>query len=112
MRLRLLEELTNAGRTDADEHLDELRTGDIEEGNVRFAGDGSREQRLPGSRRPDEQDALGDPAPEALVLPGAREEVDDLPQLGHRLVDAGDVREVRPHLLPVVDAGLRPSEGE
>src|SRR4029077_9024131 len=37
--LRLVEEVADARGADPDEHLDELRAGDAEEGDARFAGD-------------------------------------------------------------------------
>ena len=49
--LALLEEVAHARGADADEHLDEVGAGDREEGDVRLAGDGAREQRLAGARR-------------------------------------------------------------
>ena len=76
--LALLEEVADAGCADADEHFDEVRTGDGEEGDVGFAGDCAGEQGLAGSRRSDEQDALGDAAAEALELLRLAEELDDL----------------------------------
>src|ERR1700760_4811463 len=49
---------SNKSRTDADKHLDEVRTGDREEGYAGLAGDCSSQQSLTGSGRPDQQDAL------------------------------------------------------
>src|SRR5215471_874014 len=66
--LRLLKQVAYAGRPDADEHLDELGSGEKEEGDVRLAGDGPRQERLAGARRADQQNALGDAASETLVL--------------------------------------------
>ena len=91
--LALLEQVADAGCADADEHLDEVRTGDGEERNVGLAGDCAGQQGLAGSRRPDEQDALGDAAAEALELLRLAEELDDLLELFLGLVDAGDVLE-------------------
>ena len=48
--LALLEEVADARGADADEHLDEVRAADREEGDVGLAGDGAGEQRLAGSR--------------------------------------------------------------
>src|SRR5437764_620244 len=59
--LRLLEEVAHARGADADEHLDEIRSRDREERDARLTGDGTREQRLTGTRRAVEQDALRDP---------------------------------------------------
>ncbi len=91
--LGLLEEVADARRADADEHLDEVRAGDREERHARLAGDGTRQQRLAGARRAVEQDALGDARAEGLELLGVLEELLDLVELLHRLVDACDVAE-------------------
>ena len=91
--LALLEQVADARRADADEHLDEVRAADGEERNVRFAGDRAGQERLAGSRRPHQQDALRNAAAELLELLRLAQEVDDLLQLVLRLVDAGDVLE-------------------
>ncbi len=62
--LGLLEHIADAGGADADEHLDEVGTAEAEERHARLAGDGLGEQRLAGSRRADQQHALGDAAAE------------------------------------------------
>ena len=102
--LRLLEQVAHARCADADEHLDEVGTGDREERHARFARDRAREQRLTGTRRPVEQDALRDRRAERLELLRVLEELLDLLQLLDRLVDTGDVleadlRRVRRHAL-------------
>ena len=89
----LLEEVADAAGADADEHLDEVRAGDREEGDAGLAGDGAGEQRLTGAGRAVEQDALGDAGAERLELLRVLEEFLDLLQLLHRLVDPGDVAE-------------------
>src|SRR5690606_34255875 len=61
--LGLLEEVTDTGGADADEHLDEVGAGDGHEGNTGLAGHGPGEQRLAGAGRPVEQHALGDLGP-------------------------------------------------
>ena len=48
--LPLLEQVANAARADADEHLDEVGARDGEERHARLAGDRAREQRLAGAR--------------------------------------------------------------
>src|SRR6185436_11613390 len=82
-----------ARRADADEHLDEIRAADREERNVRFARDRARQQRLAGSRRAHQEDALGDAAAELLEFLRFLEELDDLLQLVLGFVDARDVLE-------------------
>ena len=91
--LRLLEEVANAARADADEHLDEVGARDREERHARLAGDGAGEQRLAGTGRPVEQHALRDPRAERLELLRVLEELLDLVQLLDGLVRAGHVLE-------------------
>src|SRR4030095_4649048 len=76
---------------DADEHLDELRATEAEERHFGLAGDRTREERLAGARRSDEQDSLGDAAAEHGVLPRVPQELDDLLQLLLGLVYTSDV---------------------
>src|SRR5205085_11153980 len=91
--LRLLEQVAYATGADPNEHLDEVRAGDREEGHAGLAGDGAGEQRLAGPGRAVEQHALGDPGAEGLELLRVLEELPDLLELLHRLVDPGDVAE-------------------
>src|SRR3546814_11738014 len=56
--LGLLEHVAHARRADTDEHLDEIRTRNGEEGNARLAGDRAGEQGLAGAGRTDEPRAL------------------------------------------------------
>ena len=91
--LGLLEHVADAGRADADEHLDEVGAAEAEERHARLAGDGLGQQRLAGARRADQQHALGNAAAEHLVLFGRLEELDDFAELVDGLVDAGDVFE-------------------
>ena len=56
--LRLLEHVAHARGADADEHLDEVGTGNGEERHLGFARDGARQQRLAGTRRAHHEHAL------------------------------------------------------
>ena len=91
--LGLLEQVTNPGGADADEHLDEVRAGDGEERHARLAGDRSGQQRLAGAGRAVQQDALGDLGAQRLIPRRVLQEVLDLVELLDRLVDACDVGE-------------------
>ncbi len=93
--LRLLEQVTDAGRADADEHLDEVGAGDRVERHARLTGNGPREQRLAGTGRAVQQDTLGDLRADGLELGRLLEELLDLAELLDRLVTAGDVGERR-----------------
>src|SRR5204863_5711492 len=88
-----LEQVADARRADADEHLDEVGARDGEERHAGLAGDRAREQRLTGARRPVEQHALGDARAERLELLGVLEELLDLLELLDGLVHAVDVLE-------------------
>ena len=91
--LGLLEQVAHPGGADADEHLDEVRTGDGEERHAGLTGDGAGQQRLAGAGRAVEQHALGDLGAERLVARRVLQEVLDLVELLDRLVDACDVGE-------------------
>src|SRR5690554_3850586 len=56
--LALFEHVAHPAGADTDEHLDEVRTGDREEGNIRLAGDGARQQGLTRARGADKKAAL------------------------------------------------------
>ena len=73
--LGLGEEITDPGRADAHDRLDELRRRDREERGVRLPRDGPCKQSLAGSRTPEQQHAVWDPAAEALVAVGSLQEV-------------------------------------
>ena len=78
---RLREELADARGAEAGEHLDERRGARGVEVRARLVRDGLREQRLPGSRRPVEQEPLRHLRAETLEPLRVAEEVDDLHQL-------------------------------
>src|SRR5581483_580119 len=91
--LTLLEQVTYPACAHAYEHLDEVRTRDREERNVRFAGHRSGQQGLAGSRRSDEQNALGNAAAELLELLRFAQKFDDLAQFFLGFIHAGHVLE-------------------
>ena len=91
--LGLLEQVAHAAGADADEHLDEVGTGDRVERHAGLAGDGAGEQGLAGSGRAVQQHALRDAGADGLELGGLLQEVLDLLQLFDGLVGAGDVVE-------------------
>ncbi len=110
--LGLFEQIADARGADADEHLDEVGTGDREERDAGLAGDRAGQQRLAGSRRPEQQHALGDARAERLELLRVLQELDDLAQLFFGFFDPGDVGEG--HLRPVftLEFRARSAEGE
>ena len=89
--LRLLEQVADAGRADADEHLDEVGARDREERDARLAGGRPREEGLTGAGRAVEEHTLRDAGPERLELLRVLEELLDLLKLLDRLVGARDV---------------------
>ena len=102
----LLEQVADTAGADADEHLHEVRTGDAEEPDAGLTGDGAGEQRLAGSGRADEQDALGDPRADLLEPLGHAQEVDHLGDLLLHAGVAGDVVERGRRFVGVVGLGL------
>src|SRR5437870_3910107 len=74
-RLGLLEQVADPGGADADEHLDEVRTRDREEGHARLTGNRPGEQRLAGAGRAEQEHALGDLGAHLLELRRALEEL-------------------------------------
>ena len=91
--LGLLEHVANAAGADADEHFDEVRTGNREERHVGFAGDRARDQRLAGAGGADQKHAARNPSAEPLIFAGIAQKLDDLLQILLGFVDAGDVLE-------------------
>src|SRR5207253_8063946 len=91
--LRLLEQVAHTRGADADKHLHEVGSRDTEERHARLTRDRAREQRLTGTGRPVEENALRDARAERLELLRVLEELLDLLQLLDRLVDAGHVLE-------------------
>ena len=91
--LALFEQVAHAAGADADKHLHEVRTGNGEERNVGFAGDGARQQSLARARRPDQQHALGNAPAELLEFLRVFQELDNFLQLFLGFVRAGDILE-------------------
>ena len=91
--LGLLEHVADTAGADADEHLDEVRTRDGEEGDVGLAGDGASQQGLAGAGRADQQHAARDTAAETLELLRITQELHDLLQVLLGLVDARHILE-------------------
>ena len=66
MLFRVVEHVAHARRADADEHFDEVGTGDREERDFCFAGNGTRQQGFTGTRRAHQQHAARDTAAQLL----------------------------------------------
>ena len=85
------EELPDASRPEAREHLDERRRALRVELRTRLVGGCACEQRLPCSRRAVQQHAFRHDCTELVKAFRIAEELNDLEQLRLRLVGAGDV---------------------
>ncbi len=110
--LGVLEHVAHAGRAHADEHLDEVGTGDGEERYLGFAGDRLGQQGLAGAGWADEQQAAWNTSAELLELGRVLQEVDDLLHLFLGLVASGDVGEGDGVVVLVEHAGLAFAEAE
>ncbi|GIX65305.1 uncharacterized protein BcabD6B2_47400 [Babesia caballi] len=87
-RLGQLEELPDAARADANEHLLELGAGSLNEGHAGLPGDRPRQKRLAGAGRAGEQHALGQLGAEAVELLRVAQVGNHLVQLALDLVAA------------------------
>src|SRR5271165_602860 len=110
--LALLKQVADAAGADADEHFNEIRTGNREERNVRFTRNSAGEQRLACAGRSDQQHAFGNPSTEFLELLGFPQELDNLLQLFLGFFDAGDIFERDFLLLRGMQAGAALAEAE
>ncbi len=108
----LLEQVANAGSADADEHLDELRAADGEEGHTGLARDGTGKERLACAGRSDEQDASGDARTQVLEAFRESQEIDDLFELFLGLVGSGDILESDARLVADEHPSAAASEAE
>jgi hypothetical protein len=91
--LGLFEHVAHTARANADEHLDEVRTGNGEERHIGFARNRARQKGLTRSGRSDQQHAARNLAAQTLELLRIAQKLDDLFQILLGLVDAGDVGE-------------------
>src|SRR5256885_10247695 len=79
--LALFEQVAYAARAHAYEHFDKVRTRNRKERHVRFARDRSRQQRLAGAGRADQEHALRDASAQLLELLRLTQKFDNFLQL-------------------------------
>src|SRR5262249_21085653 len=91
--LRLLEHVAYARGADANEHFDEIGTGDREERNIGFARNGACYQRLAGTGRADQQHAARNASAKSLEFAGIAQEFDDLLEVLLGFIDTGNILE-------------------
>ena len=91
--LGLLEQVAHATGAHTHKHLNELRTGDGEEGNARLAGHGLGKQGLTGARRAHQQHTLGDLGANRGEAIWVLEKVNDFCELELGSLNAGHVAE-------------------
>jgi len=111
LSLGLGEKVPDTGRAEADEHLDEFRTGEAEKGNAALAGDRLGQQGLAAPGRTDQQDALGNASADFRELARRLQEFDDLDQLLFGLVHPRDVGEGDVEFVLHVDLRLVLAQG-
>ena len=110
MAAGIAEQTADARRAHAGVHLDEVRAAGEEKRHPGFAGDRSRQERLAGSRGPDEQDALRDAPADGGKATRFAQEVDDLLDFVLGLVDARDVLE-RDDVIALLGDARAPGDG-
>ena len=86
--LCLLEHVAHTCRTDTNEHLDKIRTGNREEWHLCFTRNGARQQGLAGTGRTHHQDAAGDASAELLEFGRVAQELDELGDFFFRFIAA------------------------
>ena len=91
--LGLFEQIANAACTNTDEHLNELRARDREEGNTRFASHSLGKKRFTGARRANQETALGNLGPDGREAFRILEEVNNLGQFQLGALNAGHISE-------------------
>ena len=91
MFARLLEQIADARRADADEHFHEIRAAHAEKWHFRFSGNRPRKERFARSRRADEQDAFWNFAAEPLKFLRRFQKFHDFLQFFFGLVNSGDI---------------------
>ena len=92
----LLEKVAHPACAHADEHLNEVGTGHVEESNVGFSRNGLCQEGLPRSGHADQEDSLRDLRPEAGELLRALEKLHHFLQLVLGFILPRDVREGDP----------------
>jgi len=80
-----------SGRTNTNEHLQELGTRDCDEWNVGFAGRGFCQQSLPRTWRTSQYSSLGNLGTKVLVLSWVLQKVDKLHYFHFCLFTAGHI---------------------
>ncbi len=108
--LGLLEHVAHAAGTHADEHFDEVGTGDAEERHLGLAGDRLGEQGLAGTRRADHQHASRNLAAQLGELGRVAQEVHQFAHFFLGLVATGDVGEGDLDLVLALQFGARLAE--
>ncbi len=93
VRFGLFEQVAHAAGADADEHFDEVGSGDGVEGYACFAGDGAGEEGFAGSWGAVQEYAFGDAGADGLELGGVFQEVFDFVEFFDGFVGSGDVVE-------------------
>ncbi len=97
------EQVTDTGCPDTDEHLDEVRTGDREERDARFAGHRTAEERLTGTRRPHEENPLRNAGTDVVKLVRVFQEINDFNEFRLFFVGARDIVECNFLLLFIIE---------
>ena len=101
----LLKQIAHAGSPYAHEHFHEIRTADGEKRHARLAGHRSGQQRLAGSGRSKEQDALGNPGSQIVELLRVFQKFDDFLQFFLRFFGSGHFSESHLDFFLIVQLG-------
>src|SRR5690606_815277 len=108
--LGLFEHVADTACADADEHFDEVRTGNGEERHIGFASNRTRKQRLTGTGRANEQNAPRNLAAKTLELLRIAQEFDDFLKILLGFVHTGNILESNAAMRFRQKLGLRLTE--
>ncbi len=111
VRFGLVEQVAHTRCADADEHLHEVRTRNMEKRHAGLARDGARQQRFARARITQQQHAARNLRAQRLELVRVLQKVNDFLQLLLGLVHAGDIGEGDARLRVGKPAGAAFTEG-
>ncbi len=93
---RLFKQIADTGSPYADEHLNEIRTGDGKERNACFTCYRTGQQSFTGARRAHKQNAFGDARTQLVILPRVFQELHDFAQFFFFFILAGHICKCSP----------------
>jgi hypothetical protein len=108
---RILKEISNPRGTDTHKHFHKLGSANAKKRHPSFSSHCPGQQGFPCTRRPYQEDALGDFRPQIIELLGVFEKLYDLDQFLFGLIHSGHMVESDPPLVLLVQTGSALTKG-